>query len=531
MALQIGDVVDGKYRIVRQIGKGGMGAVYEGENVRIKRRVAIKVLHAGFTEDETVVRRFQQEAQAAGQIGSSHIVEVLDLGDLPGGDQFMVMEFLAGDSLKERMAKGIAWGDLLQIMLQLLEGLAAAHDAGIVHRDLKPANIFLIKLKKIEGDYVKILDFGVSKFQSAEADNGMTQTGMVVGTPHYMAPEQIRGKGIDHRADLFAVGLIMYRALCGRMPFKTDNVPELIFKIVMEDAPRLEERVPNIDPELARIVHKALAREADDRYETARHFAADIEHFLMSHGISPLSVSAPSMSTSGAGFTPAPGSHPSWGGGSSGPHWTPAPTPISGVTAAFPSSPSGVGLTPLSAPSLSTTSPSAGVGSAPPSSTGMSAVLGTSSPPHLSTSQSDAVAVGTGGAPASSGARKVAMAAFALAIVGLGGVLAVVALGPPSNTEEVEPAAAAKASPEPEEARPSTDADDAAADAAPTPSTSASAELAAEPSASSSTKADDPPPTPPRVVRRPKPKARPRPTPRPRNVQPTAKGRTFRTDL
>src|SRR5215813_5029493 len=147
MSLSTGDVIDGKYRIVRLIGEGGMGAVYEGENIRIHRTVAIKVLHAGVAENQDAVQRFEREAQAAGRIGSEHIVEVLDLGNLPTGDRYMVMEFMDGDSLSDRIrARGrIAPAELYPIAFQLLEGLSAAHTAGIIHRDLKPDNVYLLR--------------------------------------------------------------------------------------------------------------------------------------------------------------------------------------------------------------------------------------------------------------------------------------------------------------------------------------------------------------------------------------------------
>src|SRR5438477_4988759 len=150
MSLSTGDVIDGKYRIVRLLGEGSMGAVYEGENVRIHRRVAIKVLHNNVAENVDAVQRFEREAQAAGRIGSDHIVEVLDLGNLPDGDRFMVMEYLDGESLSQRIqGRGrLTPHEASGLMVQLLEGLAAAHGAGIIHRDLKPDNVYLIRSKR-----------------------------------------------------------------------------------------------------------------------------------------------------------------------------------------------------------------------------------------------------------------------------------------------------------------------------------------------------------------------------------------------
>src|SRR5438445_12918557 len=155
MALQTGQIIEGKYRIIRLLGEGGMGAVYEGDNVRIHRRVAIKVLHPGAAENVDAVQRFEREAQAAGRIGSDHIVEVLDLGNLPEGDRFMVMEYLDGENLSQRIqSRGrLSPHEAAGMMMQLLEGLGAAHGAGIIHRDLKPDNVYLVRSKKAQADF------------------------------------------------------------------------------------------------------------------------------------------------------------------------------------------------------------------------------------------------------------------------------------------------------------------------------------------------------------------------------------------
>jgi len=239
MSLQAGQIIEGKYRIVRLLGEGGMGAVYEGENVRIHRRVAIKVLHSAVASNVDAVQRFEREAQAAGRIGSDHIVEVIDLGNLPDGDRFMVMEYLDGESFSQRIqGRGrLSPAEASGIMIQLLEGLAAAHGAGIFHRDLKPDNVYLLRSKKGQGDFVKILDFGISKFNKLNKDSGMsmTRTGAVMGTPYYMSPEQAKGsKDMDHRSDLYSAGVMLYEAITGQVPFNAETFNELIFKIVLE---------------------------------------------------------------------------------------------------------------------------------------------------------------------------------------------------------------------------------------------------------------------------------------------------------
>jgi serine/threonine-protein kinase len=266
------EVIDGKYRIVRLIGEGGMGAVYEGLHALIHRRVAIKVLHASIVERAEAALRFEREAQAAGRIGSPHIVEVLDLGSLPSGARYMVMEFLEGESLGARLEtlKVLSPGDLFPLAAQLLDGLIAAHGAGIVHRDLKPDNVFLHK--RVNGDFVKLLDFGISKFGQLSEDSGlsMTRTGAVMGTPFYMAPEQARGsKQVDHRADLYAVGVILYECLTGQVPFRASSFNELMFKIALEDPRPIRALAPNVDEALADIVSRAMSREPAHRYGSA----------------------------------------------------------------------------------------------------------------------------------------------------------------------------------------------------------------------------------------------------------------------
>lgn len=282
MSLAPGEVIEGKYRIVGLIGEGGMGAVYEGENIRIQRRVAIKVLHAAFADNAEVVMRFQREAQAAGRIGNDHILEVLDLGALSNGDQFMVMEFLDGEPLSQRIKArgGMSPQELAPLMRQALAGLAAAHDAGIIHRDLKPDNIFILKEKAGHRDFVKIIDFGISKFQPINNEMRMTQTGAVMGTPYYMSPEQAHGgSAVDARSDIYAMGVILYEALAGRVPFDAATFNQLLFKIVLADATPLRELVPGADPAFLTLVEKAMARDPASRFQNARDFAAALQNW------------------------------------------------------------------------------------------------------------------------------------------------------------------------------------------------------------------------------------------------------------
>jgi serine/threonine-protein kinase len=304
--LSTGDIIDGKYRIVRLLGEGGMGAVYEGENMRIHRRVAIKVLHAGVAATGEAVARFEREAQAAGRIGSEHIVEVLDLGNLPSGDRYMVMEFMDGDSLSARIRNRgrLTPSESYPILHQLLEALAAAHGAGIIHRDLKPDNVYLLKSRGGKADFVKLLDFGISKFNQLSGDSGfsMTRTGAVMGTPYYMAPEQAKGsRELDHRVDLYAAGVILYEAVTGEVPFNADTFNELLFKIVLEAARPVEQVVPGIDPSFAAIVNKSMARDPAQRFQTAREFQQALEQWAAGAG--------PQFAASLGAGAPAPAPH------------------------------------------------------------------------------------------------------------------------------------------------------------------------------------------------------------------------------
>ncbi len=295
---QPGSVIDGKYKVTRHIGDGGMGSVYEGENVRIGRKIAIKVLHGELPKTPELVSRFEREARAAARVGSPYICDVLDLGDLESGDRFIVMEYLEGDNLEERLEKvgRISQVDVATIAFELLAGLASVHDAGIVHRDLKPANLFLSKTPRGRGEVVKILDFGVSKFLPVgDADSAnVTQTGAVMGTPLFMSPEQARGaKEIDGRSDLYSAAAIMYRALTGHYPLLGENFHDLLFKIALEAPTPIQELCPDVDPVLAEIVMKGLAKKPDDRWATAREFHEAIAGWARSNA--PVSLQLLSM--------------------------------------------------------------------------------------------------------------------------------------------------------------------------------------------------------------------------------------------
>lgn len=307
MLLEAGQVIDGKYRITRLIGTGGMGAVYEGEHVLIRRRIALKVLHADSATNADVIRRFEREAQAAGEIGNDHILEVLDLGLLENGDRYMVMEFLDGETLATRIQRHghLTPHQVAPIARQFLTALISAHAAGIIHRDLKPENIFILRSKAGRADFVKLIDFGISKFSRPfkEGEHRMTRANAVLGTPCYMSPEQARGASeTDVRSDIYSCGVILYESVSGRLPFEGESFNDLMFKIALSEPQPLLDLVPSLDPEFCAIIGRAIARDPADRFPSAQEFADAVDEWARKNSL----AEHISLSQSGEGFQAHP---------------------------------------------------------------------------------------------------------------------------------------------------------------------------------------------------------------------------------
>lgn len=272
--------IAGKYKLGRLLGRGGMGSVYAGEHVITGRAVAIKRMARELAEREDARRRFVREAQAVGRLEHPNVVEVLDAGvDEADGVPYVVQSLLRGATLRAYMTRHPQPGSVVAIglVLPILRALAAAHEAGLVHRDVKPSNVFLAQVADLGGDRVipKLLDFGISKFTDAKPEEAtlLTDTGAAVGTAAYMSPEQASAeRDVDGRADVWAVGVMLYELLAGERPFEAPSPALLLLKVISQDPPRLESRAVALRTELADIVHRALARDRNARWPSARAF-------------------------------------------------------------------------------------------------------------------------------------------------------------------------------------------------------------------------------------------------------------------
>jgi serine/threonine-protein kinase len=282
----IGALVGGRYRVMRLLGRGGMGAVYEATQESLGRRVAVKILLPHLAERADAVMRFQREAQAAGQLGHANIVQTTDFGRSEDGSLFLVMDYLEGRSLADALQAQSPFepGRAAFIAWQVLEALEVAHGAGIVHRDLKPDNVFLTQVSGMR-DVVKLLDFGIAKLVDTGGDPALTATGAILGTPAYMSPEQARGAPVDARTDLYSVGVMLYEMLSGRWPVDAENYNAMIVAILTETPAPLFALRPGLDPGLVAVVEQAMAKDVNARYQSAQAMADALEPFVRESGV------------------------------------------------------------------------------------------------------------------------------------------------------------------------------------------------------------------------------------------------------
>jgi serine/threonine protein kinase/Tfp pilus assembly protein PilF len=279
----------GHYRILSRIGAGGMGEVYLAQDTKLGRKVALKILPEQYTRESDRLRRFGQEARAASALNHPNIITIFEIGQVESS-HFIATEFIEGETLRERTnAADLAIPDALEIAIQVSAALAASHSAGIVHRDIKPENIML----RPDG-YVKVLDFGLAKLTEKVFDEGfldhesetramvMTDPNIVMGTPHYMSPEQARGLALDPRADIFSLGVVIYEMITGRTPFDGATPSDIIALILQKDAPPLARYSREVPAELERIVMKTLRKNREERYQTIKDLALDLKHLKQS---------------------------------------------------------------------------------------------------------------------------------------------------------------------------------------------------------------------------------------------------------
>jgi serine/threonine-protein kinase len=305
----IGQVLDGRYRVDAVLGEGGMGIVYKAVHTALNKPLAIKVLRPEVSKNEQIVARFKQEAQSASQIGNQHIIDISDFGTLPDGSTYFVMEFLNGMSLTTALERSRFTPErTIHIAKQLCQALGAAHEIGIIHRDMKPDNVQLVERGDDE-DFVKVLDFGIAKVGGTQSK--LTQAGQVFGTPHYMSPEQCAGTAVDHRTDLYAVGVMLYEMATGKVPFDADHLMGILTKHLYENPIPPHELPPpvNVPPALESVILKCLAKKPEQRYGSMNELLEDLE--ALERGRTPKAVvdhvSRGTLSGQGPSSTDAPG--------------------------------------------------------------------------------------------------------------------------------------------------------------------------------------------------------------------------------
>jgi serine/threonine-protein kinase len=274
----VGTVLQDTYRLTRLVAAGAMGAVYEGQHLRLGQRVAVKVMARDLVQSRESLARFRREAEVTSRLGHPHIVHVFDFGEAPGGEPYLVMEFLEGEALDRRLERlgRLPLEMVRHVVRQIATALEAAHAQGIVHRDLKPANVLLLQPPG-EKDFVKVVDFGISKVKAATTR--ITRTSMLIGTPEYMSPEQASGHAdeVDHWSDQWALAAMSYQMLSGQPPFAAEDVRALLFQVTLNDPPPLRSRVPDLPPEIEAVVMRGLSKKPSDRFPSITAFARALD--------------------------------------------------------------------------------------------------------------------------------------------------------------------------------------------------------------------------------------------------------------
>ena len=281
---RVGAVLAGRYRIVRRIGEGGMGVVYEAEHVELGKPFALKILREDFTRKQDLVERFKQEARSAASIGHENIIDVSDFGTTDDGGIFFAMELLRGEDLADLLQREVRLPleRAARIIAQLCRALHAAHQKGIIHRDLKPENVFLVR-KEERRDVVKVLDFGIAKMTTLDAEGRrLTKTGVIFGTPEYMAPEQARGQTLDLRVDVYATGVMLYEMLAGQVPFTGESFMAILTQHLFSEVKPLSQVAPEVEVPTAveSVIFKAMSKDRDERYATMLEMLEDLQRAL-----------------------------------------------------------------------------------------------------------------------------------------------------------------------------------------------------------------------------------------------------------
>jgi tRNA A-37 threonylcarbamoyl transferase component Bud32 len=428
----VGEVLDGRYKVVKKLGEGGMGEVYAAEHIHIEKKVAIKLLRPEIVSNQEAVTRFRQEARSASSIGHRNIIGIDDFGQLKDGRIYLCMELLAGAPLNDMIKDPLPVDRLLNILIQTGHGLAAAHAKNIIHRDMKPENIFVTHGPNGE-DIPKLLDFGIAKVAGQDGQNNLTRTGTIFGTPFYMAPEQAMGQGVDGRVDIYAMGVICYEVFSGSLPFQGESFMGILTQHITTEPEPVAQRAAKagrtLPAGLAEVIAKAMAKDPDKRYRTMDEFVNALIGVYRT-------IAGAGMSTYMEAFAPATGmmpAAPAPPGSSPGmmpPGAASAPTMMAGGVPglASPTPPpyGSAGYPPPSGPMPGYPPPGGGYPPGQPSGGYPQPNPGGSAP--YFNPDSSAFAMSEAGATPKKGGKGLIIALLILLLVG-GGVAAVVVLG------------------------------------------------------------------------------------------------------